>query len=101
VSTPSQKSPSSQGEPSGSGAVQLWVGSSHDWEQLASPPGTGHGLPVEMQAPLRHTSMPSQKMPSSAHGLPSGSGPVHESVASLHDSEQLPSPSGAGHGSPE
>jgi hypothetical protein len=101
VSTPSQNRPSSHGEPSGSGAVQLAVPSSQDWEQLASPPGTGQGLPVEMQAPLRHTSMPSQKMPSLAHGLPSGSGPLQEPVASLQDSEQFPSPSGAGQGSPE
>jgi len=40
-------------------------------------------------------------LPSSAHALPFGSAAVQESEVSLHDSAQLASPSGPGHGSPE
>jgi hypothetical protein len=69
TSAPSQKRPSSaQGLPSGSGAVQLSVASSHDSAQLASPSAPVHGLPGETHAPPLHTSTPSQKSPSPGQG---------------------------------
>src|SRR5262245_59720420 len=97
---PVQKSPSSQGEPFGSGAVQLSVVSLHDSLQLPSPSGPGHGFPgCTLQVPPLQVSAPLQKMPS-LQGEPFGSAAVQVSVASLHDSLQLLSPSGPGQGSP-
>jgi hypothetical protein len=100
VSTPVQKSPSSQADPSGSGAVQLPATSLHDSAQLPSPSGPGHGSPAwTVHVPLLQVSAPSQNTPS-LHALPSGSGALQRCVVSLHDSAQLPSPSGPGHGLP-
>jgi len=52
-----------------------------------------------VHVPALQTSGPLQNTPS-LHGLPLVSGPVHASLASLHDSAQLPSPSAPGHGLP-
>jgi hypothetical protein len=66
----------------------------HDSEQFASPSGPEHGSPVlTEQVPPEHVSVPLQNRPSS-HAEPSVSAAVQSSVASLHDSEQSPSPSG-------
>jgi hypothetical protein len=101
LSAPLHASPSSQLEPSGSGPAQLSADSLHDSEQLPSPSAPTHGLPVcELQAPAAQVSVPLQNRPS-LHAEPFGSAAVHESAASSHDSEQLPSPSAPGHGVPE
>ena len=100
VSAPSQKRPSLQAEPLGSGAVQLLAASLQDSLQLPSPLGPGHGSPVcAEQLPPLQVSLPLQKRPS-VQAEPLGSGAVQLSAASLQDSLQLPSPSGPGHGSP-
>jgi hypothetical protein len=64
-----QVSPSLHAEPSGSGAVQLSVASSHDSAQLPSPSGPGQGLPECVQLPPLQVSVPLQKRPS-LHGVP-------------------------------
>jgi hypothetical protein len=100
VSAPSQKRPSLQADPLGSGAVQLLAASLQDSLQLPSPSGPGHGSPVcAEQLPPLQVSLPLQKRPS-VQAEPLGSGAVQLSAASLQDSLQLPSPSGPGHGSP-
>jgi len=62
TSGPSQNRPSSaQALPSGSGAVQLLLVSSHDSAQLPSPSGPGQGSPpCCAQAPPLHVSTPLQ-----------------------------------------
>src|SRR3989442_12069162 len=55
------------------------------------------GMPA--QTPAVHTSVVVQVSPS-LHAEPSRSGAVQLSIASLHDSAQLASPSGPGHGLP-
>src|SRR5688572_12275747 len=100
VSVPLQKSPSAQTEPLGSGARQLSEASLHDSAQLPSPSAPGQGSPVWVeQVPPPQVSVPLQKSPS-AQTEPLGSGARQLSEASLQDSEQLPSPSGPGHGLP-
>jgi hypothetical protein len=100
VSAPLQNAASLHAEPLGSAAVQVSVGSLHDSAQLASPSGPGHGLPLCVaQTPPLHVSLPLQYSPS-VHAEPFGSPSVQASAASLHVSEQLPSPSGPGHGLP-
>ena len=99
-SVPVQNRPSVQAEPFGSGAVQLSAPSLHDSAQLPSPSGPGQGFPVcTPQAPALQASVPVQKRPS-VQADPFGSAAVQLSAPSLHDSAQLPSPSGPGHGSP-
>jgi hypothetical protein len=59
-----------------------------------------HGLPAcTPQFPPLQVSAPLQNWPS-VQALPSGSGAVQESLPSLQDSEQSPSPSGGGQGLP-
>jgi hypothetical protein len=92
--------PAAHALPIGSGAVHELAVSSHDSAQFASPSGPGHGSPAcTLQVPALHESAPVQNRPSS-QAAPSGSGAVQLSAASLHDSAQLPSPSGPGQGSP-
>ena len=100
TSAPLQNKPSLHAEPFGSGAAQFWPASLHDSAQLPSPSGPGHGLPVcTLQVPPPQVSVPLQNSPS-VHALPFGSAKRQLSFVSLHDSLQLPSPSGPGHGSP-
>jgi hypothetical protein len=97
---PVQNNPSSHEEPFVSAAVQSSAASLHDSEQLPSPTGPSHGSPVCVEhAPPEHVSLPVQNNPSS-HDEPFVSAAVQSFAPSLHDSEQSPSPSGPGHGSP-
>jgi len=98
VSAPLQNVPSLQADPLGSLAVQLSAASLHDSLQSPSPSAPGHGfVPCTEQAPPEQVSLPLQKRPS-VQAEPLGSLAVQLSAASLHDSLQLPSPSGPGHG---
>jgi hypothetical protein len=102
VSVPLQNKPSTQVEPFGSFKVQLSVASLHDSEQSASasPTFAAHGSPLCVEhAPPVHVSVPLQNSPS-LHAKPFGSAARQLSADSLHDSEQSPSPSTPGHGSP-
>jgi hypothetical protein len=100
LSEPLQDWPSLQAEPLVSAAVQLSAVSLQLSEQLPSPSGPGHGLPTwVVQAPEAQESAPLQNRPS-LHAEPLVSAAVQLSAASLQLSEQLPSPSAPGHGSP-
>src|SRR6185503_1684345 len=101
VSVPLQNRPSVHADPFGSVALQLSADSSHDSAQFPSPSGPGHGSPACVEhVPVEHVSVPLQNR-LSVQAEPSVSAARQLSDASLHDSEQLPSPSGPGHGSPE
>src|SRR5262249_21709404 len=66
----------------------------------ASPSAPAHGLPAcWLHAPPEQLSAPLQKRPS-LHGDVLPSAALQSPAASLHDSWQLPSPSGPGHGFP-
>jgi hypothetical protein len=95
VSAPLQNNPSLQTVPFGSLAVQLSDASLHEPAQLESVVFSGrHGSPTcDEHVPPEHVSAPLQNRPS-VHADPFGSAAVQLSAASLHDSEQLPSPSG-------
>ena len=101
VSAPLQNNPSLQTVPFGSPAVQLSDASLHEPAQLESVVFSGrHGSPTcDEHVPPEHVSAPLQNRPS-VHADPFGSAAVQLSAASLHDSEQLPSPSGPVHGLP-
>jgi hypothetical protein len=102
---PLQRSVSVQNNPSlqfvlfASLPLQSSDDSLHVSEQSASPSAPGHGLPAcPVHAPaLLQVSAPLQNKPS-LHADAAGSFAVQLSEASLHVSEQSPSPSAPGHG---
>jgi hypothetical protein len=99
VSVPVQNKAVGASRAVGSAAVQSSADSLHDSEQFASPSGPAR-IAAMRRAAAAAAEVGAVAEDASSHAEPFASAAVQLSAASLHDSEQLPSPSGPGHGSP-